>query len=271
VPPTEHPGSSLGRVARELAEEKMNAMLVTNHKGGVGKTFVSIHLAKILSENGHRVLLVDCDGQYDAFKFFARNKGNDDTVIGIEVSQYLTLCGNRTCKSLKSMGYEEENYDYVVLDGDASMTDTIKNILENEIRLVLAPANDQANAVENLEDLFDAVRKLNALHDPVETEEIPTDLARKRQVARSVASQLLIVPLGMNSKDEQKLDRLLKKFRIKTKVRTHKNMPFMKDETKHSLTDGVFIWEVDALSKGKKTAIRRYFEELADRVKEFFD
>jgi cellulose biosynthesis protein BcsQ len=249
-------------------ERNVNAMLVTNHRGGVGKTFVSVHLAKILSESGHRVLLVDCDGQYDAFKFFAKHKGQDDDVHGIEINFHLNLLGNRHCKSLRSFGYEEENYDYIVLDGDASMTSTIKSILENEIRLVIAPVNFQANAVENLEDLFETIHRLNELHAPVDLRERQDKLARKRQAARSVASQLLIVPLAA---DEKKLDELLKKFRVKTKVKTHKNMPWMLEATNQSLTRGVPIWEVEHLSDEDKSAVRAYFTDLAQKVKRSFD
>jgi cellulose biosynthesis protein BcsQ len=186
----------------------------------------------------------------------------------MEVTPFFHLVGNRHCKSLKSMGYEEENYDYIVLDGDASMTDTIKNILENEIRLVVVPVNFLANAVENTGDLFETLNRLNALHDPVQTPANQSDLSRKRQAIRSVASQMLIVPLAA---DEKKLDQLLKQHRVKTMVKTYKNMSRMEEETKQSLEEGVLVWEIDGLSKNKKAAVRRYFQELAVKIRRYFD
>src|SRR4029078_11541630 len=38
-------------------------LAVFNHKGGTGKTTTSVHVAAGLALSGHRVLLVDTDGQ----------------------------------------------------------------------------------------------------------------------------------------------------------------------------------------------------------------
>jgi flagellar biosynthesis protein FlhG len=46
---------------RKLAEEKTTTISVTGGKGGVGKTSVSLKLAKELAAQGERVLLIDCD------------------------------------------------------------------------------------------------------------------------------------------------------------------------------------------------------------------
>jgi chromosome partitioning protein len=45
-------------------------VLCTHHKGGVGKTELAIHIAGILrTQQPARTLLVDCDGQADAWTF----------------------------------------------------------------------------------------------------------------------------------------------------------------------------------------------------------
>lgn len=44
----------------------MKVITVTNQKGGVGKTTVSVHLACALAERGYKTLLVDLDGQGQA-------------------------------------------------------------------------------------------------------------------------------------------------------------------------------------------------------------
>lgn len=43
---------------------------VTNHKGGVGKTTVAVHLSCALAELGHRVLIVDLDSSAGATRHF---------------------------------------------------------------------------------------------------------------------------------------------------------------------------------------------------------
>jgi flagellar biosynthesis protein FlhG len=46
---------------RKLAVEKTTTISITGGKGGVGKTSVSLKLAKELSNQGSKVLLIDCD------------------------------------------------------------------------------------------------------------------------------------------------------------------------------------------------------------------
>ena len=41
----------------------MKTIVVWNNKGGVGKTFASVHLAQYLEEQAKRVLVIDLDDQ----------------------------------------------------------------------------------------------------------------------------------------------------------------------------------------------------------------
>lgn len=54
----------------EGLKKKMRTVAVINLKGGVGKTITSINAAYVLSEMGHRVLVVDNDKQGNTSKFF---------------------------------------------------------------------------------------------------------------------------------------------------------------------------------------------------------
>jgi cellulose biosynthesis protein BcsQ len=48
----------------------MKKIALFNHKGGVGKTTLSINIAEALAEEGRRVLLVDADPQCNLTSFY---------------------------------------------------------------------------------------------------------------------------------------------------------------------------------------------------------
>ena len=54
----------------EGTKKKMRIAAIINLKGGVGKTITSINAAYVLSEMGHKVLIVDNDKQGNTSKFF---------------------------------------------------------------------------------------------------------------------------------------------------------------------------------------------------------
>jgi chromosome partitioning protein len=50
----------------------MKTIVVSNHKGGVGKTAISVHLAQYLEEQAKTVLVIDLDGQGNTSKTLAQ-------------------------------------------------------------------------------------------------------------------------------------------------------------------------------------------------------
>jgi MinD-like ATPase involved in chromosome partitioning or flagellar assembly len=255
----------------------VRSVLVTNHKGGVGKTFVTVHLAKLLAEMGNRVLVVDCDGQADAFRFFARQLPD---CIGSfkQASLRLGVMTNEKCKSLKSLNIEEEQYDYIILDSDARLADAVKNILNNKIQVVVAPVNFQSLSIENLEGVFrvtGVIREVSGPYDDKSVdacgsadEEDDKQLRMIRRVAKAIVDHVIIVPLAA---DNAALNEKLKKYRIKSKVKIVKNMPWLQKETDQSLMSGIAVWELSEVSQGVRDQTKAFFEDLAIKLEKHFD
>ncbi|MBI3466673.1 MAG: AAA family ATPase [Planctomycetes bacterium] len=64
----------------EVATRPLKKIAVVNHKGGVGKTSTTVHLAGALAEMDYRVLVFDCDSQGDL------------TCVTISAQQRLASC-----------------------------------------------------------------------------------------------------------------------------------------------------------------------------------
>jgi chromosome partitioning protein len=78
----------------------MKTIVVSNQKGGVGKTAIAVHLAMYLEEKGKRVLVIDLDGQGNASKSLSRYRSDFDAARlfgpdapSVLVHQPITLLG----------------------------------------------------------------------------------------------------------------------------------------------------------------------------------
>lgn len=93
-------------------------IVIANSKGGVGKSTIAVHLAVWLSEQGHRVILADCDSQNSSSGWLkeaapdirTERLGNPEEILD----------------SLRALNQEA---DYVIADGPGSNSEVSRALL----------------------------------------------------------------------------------------------------------------------------------------------
>ncbi len=93
-------------------------IVLANSKGGVGKTSISVHLAAWLAEQGHSVVLADCDAQESSSEWAAEAAPGIRTVRLADPTAILD-----------AMPQLAQEADFVVADGPGSNTETSRALL----------------------------------------------------------------------------------------------------------------------------------------------
>ena len=123
----------------------MKIITVTSHKGGTGKTFVSVVLAELFMAEGKRVAVVDLDGQYCATEYLRRPDGQPE-FNGISV--------------FPSAGREPDfaalaGFDYVIVDTPpVSYTDKLIRRVMLRSDLIICPFSLFRHAILAVQDLI---------------------------------------------------------------------------------------------------------------------
>lgn len=91
---------------------------VVNSKGGVGKSTLAVHLAVWLSEQGHRILLVDCDAQQSSSVWIEESDPNIKTIRL-----------NSANDILNKLPHLKGDADFIIADGPGSNTENSRALL----------------------------------------------------------------------------------------------------------------------------------------------
>ena len=91
---------------------------IVNSKGGVGKSTIAGNLAAWLLEQGHRVVLADCDTQSSASEWI-REAAPEVDIVRFETSDQI----------LDELPLLRSQADYIVADGPGSQTETSRALL----------------------------------------------------------------------------------------------------------------------------------------------
>ena len=109
-------------------------IVVANSKGGVGKSTLAVHLAAWLHEQGHSVILADCDAQSSSSEWMKEAIP--------DVRSVLLDTPDKILDTLPKLGQEA---DYVVADGPGSNTEISRALL---LRADLAIVPSKASMLE---------------------------------------------------------------------------------------------------------------------------
>jgi chromosome partitioning protein len=125
-------------------------IVVANSKGGVGKSTLAVHLAVWLHEQGHKVILADCDMQHSSSEW-AREAAPDMKTVRLSSPDEI----------LDQLPQLEQEADFIVADGPGSNTETSRALL---LRADLAVVPCKASMLE-IRALAQATKALKHAQD----------------------------------------------------------------------------------------------------------
>lgn len=140
-------------------------IVIAQHKGGIGKTSLATHIAGALSEYDlEETLLMDCDTQGDAFKFFTGEFPNYELKVreSLDCFKNIEVMWNPNRKKLYSKGIYSE-YDNVVVDINTRLPDALQIIIELNPDLVLVPIDRQRLSTTHLAEVIDSLNSIQGV------------------------------------------------------------------------------------------------------------
>jgi len=120
---------------------------IANSKGGVGKSTLAVHLAAWLHEQGHRVILADCDSQQSSSEWI-REAAPDVKAVRLDNPDVI----------LNDLPTLNQEADYVVADGPGSQTETSRALLLRS-DLAIVPCKASMLEIRALAKATEALRQ----------------------------------------------------------------------------------------------------------------
>jgi len=137
-------------------------IVVAQHKGGVGKTTLAVHVAGVLAEDGFdKVLLIDCDSQADSFRFFTRNFPSKSMELEQGMDEIDVLWNEHREKLSKKQRFDE--YDHIVVDIDTRVQNALQVITEIKPDIILVPVDRQYLSVEHLSEVLSLIARTEGI------------------------------------------------------------------------------------------------------------
>lgn len=126
-------------------------IVLTNQKGGCGKTTTTIHLASGLGSLNYKVLVIDADPQHTARNWASGKE---------ELFKFTTIILDKNDQVNKIVQRENENFDFILIDCPPSVDSiiTYSSLLVGDIAIIplLCSANDLWALTKITESIKDA-------------------------------------------------------------------------------------------------------------------
>lgn len=120
---------------------------ILNHKGGVGKTTITLNAAKLLTDSGAKVLVLDTDTQRSALKYASNNENMPFNVVGIDSHKSIAL-------NVKTFG---PDYDWILIDGSAK-AELMTAALLAVVDMIVIPVKTSQVELDNVEDIVEMIK-----------------------------------------------------------------------------------------------------------------
>jgi len=211
----------------------MTIISIANSKGGVGKSTTSVHLAAWLYEQGHTVILADCDTQHSSSQWI------QEACPEVETVQL-----DNPGKILDELPILAQEADYVVADGPGSQTETSRALL---LRSDLAIVPCKASMLE--------VRALAKA----------TDVLRQAQDIRGGTPEAIIV-LSMVGKN-YRLTRDMKEAAKALNLKLAKTHLTLRQIYADAPGQGAVVWNMNARAREAALEIQQLFAEIMPNAK----
>jgi len=167
---------------------------VINTKGGVGKTSISLGLAEVLAERGHRVLVVDADGPQgsltDRCALIAKS---DELPFDVDGSAEMDISNqveawDATMKRINRALRKAPSYDHVIIDGPPSHAEVQKAMIARS-DFVLIPVVTDAMSPRAAKNIVAAVRSAAESGKSIQAAML-MNMTRSRELATKHAPQI---------------------------------------------------------------------------------
>lgn len=168
-------------------------IIVTNQKGGAGKTTAAVHLAGTAVRRGFKILLIDADKQGTATKWVAQaeeGQAHKIRVMGLAMAE---------AKIAQEVKQYVEDYDIIIVDCPPSVDSPIPQVMLMIADLAIVPIVPKPGDLWASTDLLELAERATAMNPDLKVRvlgsNVIANLAMSKHSLASMASMRDSAPL----------------------------------------------------------------------------